>query len=404
MTSNDIHALTAMPTSSPSGSPSASRSNSISNAQPAPVVFDAATASTMKAMYAQLQTLAAQNQSLQQQVQQLSSAGSSSYPPSLLSAPPHQAHVKLNPNKPPVFNGKTTLSHWTGAVGRWLTACGITDGAQQVAQVCTFLDPSLGSWWDSVKDEVSNWKDMKEKMEERWQPATLSKLARSRLDSLRQRSTVVDYHNEFLSIVVHIDNMTEEEKLHAFTRGLHPRLREKLETGDKEYTTLQEAVNAATLTEDRRRQFMQTQFPAHRFTFQRNTPFTPSAAASSNSTSTPMEISHITSSDSDCNELWSDSVATPTAAAAAAPTSAPVNVEATAVIKQLLNAMQGHSFGRPKHAPNKNRGGRPLTKLTAEEREKCMREGRCFRCRETGHMSNKCPNANKTTPTPQKNE
>ena len=32
-----------------------------------------------------------------------------------------------------------------------------------------------------------------------------------------------------------------------------------------------------------------------------------------------------------------------------------------------------------------------IGKLMAEEHKKCMEKGLCFRCREPGHMSSKCP-------------
>jgi hypothetical protein len=32
-----------------------------------------------------------------------------------------------------------------------------------------------------------------------------------------------------------------------------------------------------------------------------------------------------------------------------------------------------------------------FTKLTDEQREQCRREGRCFKCRNKGHMANSCP-------------
>ena len=37
-------------------------------------------------------------------------------------------------------------------------------------------------------------------------------------------------------------------------------------------------------------------------------------------------------------------------------------------------------------------------KLTAEERKKCMEKGLCFRCRQPGHMSSKCPKHKENTP------
>jgi Zinc knuckle len=32
-----------------------------------------------------------------------------------------------------------------------------------------------------------------------------------------------------------------------------------------------------------------------------------------------------------------------------------------------------------------------VDRLTIEERNKLLKEGRCFRCRNTGHRANKCP-------------
>jgi Zinc knuckle len=32
-----------------------------------------------------------------------------------------------------------------------------------------------------------------------------------------------------------------------------------------------------------------------------------------------------------------------------------------------------------------------IDRLTIEERDKLLKEGKCFRCRETGHQANKCP-------------
>jgi Zinc knuckle len=35
-----------------------------------------------------------------------------------------------------------------------------------------------------------------------------------------------------------------------------------------------------------------------------------------------------------------------------------------------------------------------IDRLTVNERNKLLKEGRCFRCRNTGHRANKCPEDN----------
>ena len=41
-----------------------------------------------------------------------------------------------------------------------------------------------------------------------------------------------------------------------------------------------------------------------------------------------------------------------------------------------------------------------LKKLSPQERAKCLREGRCFRCRKTGHDARNCRNKINSTPGP----
>jgi hypothetical protein len=51
----------------------------------------------------------------------------------------------------------------------------------------------------------------------------------------------------------------------------------------------------------------------------------------------------------------------------------------------------GGNGGRPRpEATGEGRGGRP-TRLTDEERRRLVTEGRCFKCREVGHVSTQCP-------------
>ncbi|KAJ8096308.1 hypothetical protein PM082_011464 [Marasmius tenuissimus] len=45
--------------------------------------------------------------------------------------------------------------------------------------------------------------------------------------------------------------------------------------------------------------------------------------------------------------------------------------------------------------------GTPVGKLTPEERERCIREGRCFRCRQQGHNTPQCPSNTVPTTQPQ---
>ena len=74
---------------------------------------------------------------------------------------------------------------------------------------------------------------------------------------------------------------------------------------------------------------------------------------------------------------------------------------------ERIEAAIRRTRGQPSNKSNKpstpkptNDGAEPmeigniqLQKLTPAEREKCMKEGRCLRCREKGHIAKNCPKA-----------
>jgi hypothetical protein len=376
----------------------------------APITPAAAAAITPEQMVVEIQRLGAEVSKLQAQLSvahSASSSSSSSSSSASVSSPHPNIKVSLAPHKPPVFDGKTPVMQWSGAVDRWLNACGISDPAQQLTQVVTFLDPSLGYWWDSVKAQCTTWSLMKQAMKERWQPVAQAKLARTALDSLRQRGSVTDYHNKFLAVTLLIDNMTDDEKLHAFKRGLVPRLREKIECSGQQYDTLASVVHAATMAEEQRRQFMNTQFSHSSSSYSR-----PAAAASTassfSSSSAPMEISHIGSNDREDDDVYTKLWEEPTAAAAPAATAAIASGtnETTVVLKQLLNAISGFKAHGSKQQQASAQGGGKLGKLTPEDRQRLFAENRCFRCRKVGHRSTECRggSSSKLTPSPQQSE
>jgi len=57
-----------------------------------------------------------------------------------------------------------------------------------------------------------------------FQPVNNTKNARARLDQLKQKTSVRLYNTEFREVMMQLPNMHEDDRIHAYIKGLKPRV------------------------------------------------------------------------------------------------------------------------------------------------------------------------------------
>lgn len=90
-----------------------------------------------------------------------------------------------------------------------------------------YLSGDAKLWWRSrqVSDgdtAVTTWDGMKTELHRQFLPSNGSWIARGKLRELKHVGTVRDYVTEFMSLMLTIAGMSEEDKLHSFVSGLKP--------------------------------------------------------------------------------------------------------------------------------------------------------------------------------------
>ena len=179
-------------------------------------------------------------------------------------------------------------------------------------------------------------------------PYGIERVARSKLRQLKQTGTVASYSSIFMQTVVHLPKMDMDDKIEAFIEGLNNAIYREVVL--KDFSNLQKAMDYAVFVESRlhhRGPRYGSNLSSNNYNFRfstksANTTLGPSTNTSSSSV--PMELTAVSST----TEIQSS--------------------------ESELNAMIG-----------------PLKKLTDAEREQLRREGKCFRCRNRGHLSRDCP-------------
>ena len=189
-----------------------------------------------------------------------------------------------------------------------------------LAVAISYLDGPAHDWWIVFKNSeqgrsINTWSLLQSVLISRFEILNKSKIARDKLAKWRQIKDVSAFNDDFQRIILDIPNISVEEQIDRYTRGLKPYIWKELCT--REYTRLSDAMRDAERVESAHRRLGKPSKPGDK-------PRQPKPS----SDPVPMEIGNV-----------------------------------------------------------------QLKKLTPAEREQCRKEGRCFRCRQKGHLANQCPKA-----------
>lgn len=318
------------------------------------------------AMEQQRQHIDEQNRILQQyQLQQMQHANSSS----------NHSNNMPKPAKPDLFKGASaSAQNWLYAIEQYFHA---TQTIHNENFMIHFASASLRDqaavWWRSTEkqykqagNEIVTWDAWKKAFLEQYQPKKASEIAREKLYTIHQGGSVSAYCDTFNSHLLHITDMSDTDQLFQFLRGLHPDIYSDVKFQHPK--TLLEAQNYALKAEldvRARSSWFKRNRGAHagngtfkKVGYNNGNYRAPSGQAAAASTSAPMDLGQLAGDDDDANEEVHDHESTEEVG----------DDELFALLSTL----------------------KPLDEA---ERKRCMREGRCFRCRQTGHraQSSSCP-------------
>jgi hypothetical protein len=274
----------------------------------------------------------------------------------------------LKPMKPSMFTARRggDVDMWINEMERYLTlSTGGGDKGQFVPYAATYLKEAASTWYDSQTADVKagSWENFKKKLRERFRPLAPGRTARATLKSLKQQPGRLNAYCEiFLRTVQLIDDMSITDQLDIFIAGLHPRLADEVDRMDPK--SLEDAMNYAQKVELRwvtrgHRSGGSSSFSQSRF----------ASAPASSSGPAPMDLSAL---EYDCAYMYEEEE------------------------QEYLNAMNHRSGRRPtiggRAPPGPQMGIRRgrVENLTRDEFDRLSKEGKCFNCKQPGHLARNC--------------
>jgi hypothetical protein len=290
-------------------------------------------------------------------------------------------HNLPKPTKPNTFNGhpRTNVDAWLFEMETYLEVVGVTGDPTRVNFAVAFLRDIASTWWSSVLKEPvppRQWDAFKARFLDRFRPLEASRTARVALMSIKQRGSVADYTNAFLRHMQLIPDMAVDDQIQFYLRGLQPHIWDEVDI--KSPATLDQAMSYAQRADLRRASRRQAFAPSTRPSFHSRSDWSVSRPSQAQQ-AVPMELSHVSSYEQeDGYDSYTDQGTADgrEEAGGAAPST-------------QLNAFASRPLSR--RPTGTAATSRPPVKLSLEERERCMRERLCFRCRQPGHMGGRCP-------------
>ena len=232
-------------------------------------------------------------------------------------------------NKPSSFNGKGSVSSWSVQMSNYL---GGQNDIHSMNIALSYLTGNAHEWWIVFSKTpegvgIQSWEELKQALIYRFDTLNKEKIARDKLARWKQVKDVATFNEDFNKILLDIPDIGMNDQIDRYSRGLKSYIWKALCT--KEYTTLSDLMRDAERVESAYRGQSSGQTT-------RSSVGKSGSGNGRNEGPVPMEIGNIG-----------------------------------------VNPPRNANIG--------------LKKLDKEERERCMREGLCLRCREKGHMAKDCP-------------
>ena len=240
-------------------------------------------------------------------------------------------------------------------------------------------------WWEQQtpadRQGLVSWEQFVGVLRDRFRPIQAAMFARQKLGKLRMtdKHKVNQYVSVFQSVMTPILDMGDADQVHQFVNGLLPALAAKV--WERHPKNLKEAIEHAILVESMQ-EFGRASTPYRAGPFHSYSGGRGPAAGGAASTSSPMEIS----------ALEIDSFSNDTVDASAPSDHASVLQAQVESLELKLNALQsGAGSFIPQSHGARGRGDR-IPGLTPDIIAKLRKDGKCFKCKQKGHMKGECTN------------
>jgi hypothetical protein len=385
---------------SPSPSPAHSRHPSVSMSAASSSGGAAATIDPYAELARLSQQVAAMQMHMQQQAEHAeqavqrsaaSAASSSAAAAAVVAAASASVPRHLPKIAPPHrFKGEMGVhaDHWIGALEQQFEYYEreFTTDVAKVRFGVAYLDQGTALRWYQTLPEPkpATWAAFVRALRARFRPVEASMVARVSLGRLRQgeRNSVSAYTNAFQNLMAQIVEMSVTDQVFHFVTGLLPSLRVRV--WEKLPQTLAEAIGYAASYE------ATIGFAGRAGGFASpHTGGNSGLSPSSSSGSAPMDINHIGQEDTHAGEDFVDPPHFHEEPPARHIGESAMLAKLEAMEHRIAALMGSNSGG--KSAPL-HKGGDRVPGLQTNDIARLQKEGKCFRCKKTGHMKSDCPN------------
>jgi len=157
----------------------------------------------------------------------------------------------FRPKQPKAFSGDdpaVDVHAFVFAVGAYLHTCNFQHEATKLSLMPSLLTGSAATWWmftcsGRMGDAPDSWAGVSAALITRFQPINAADKARDAFMTVRQKTSVQLYVQEFQAIMQYLPDTEEADSLHRFIHGLKPELQRAIKAQPPQ--SLRATINAA---------------------------------------------------------------------------------------------------------------------------------------------------------------